>query len=68
MAAGSDEAQAVDGGERLRAQCVVEAHPDPLAALAEIEGTLIAAIAVVFEHETLDAELDELGLIGAGRP
>jgi hypothetical protein len=66
-AAGGDETQPVDGGERLRAQRLVEAHPDALAALAEIKRALVAAIAVVFEDETLNAELDQFGLVGAGR-
>lgn len=66
-ATNGDKAQPVNCGKCLRTQCVVETHADALAALAEIEGTLAAAIAIVFEHEPLDTELDELGLIGASR-
>jgi hypothetical protein len=56
----------VDGGERLRAQRVVKADANALPALTEIERAFAAAITVVLEHEPLDAELDELGLPGAG--
>ena len=67
MPAGGDETQPADRGERLRAQLGVKDDADPLAALAEIERPLVAAIAVVFEDQPLDAELHALGIIGAGR-
>ena len=66
MPAGGDEAQPADRGEREAAQLGVESDAHPLAALAEIERPLGAAIAVVFEDQPLDAELDALGIIGAG--
>jgi hypothetical protein len=66
-AAGGDEAQPADRGERLRAQLGVEEDADALAAFAEIERTFAAAVAVVFEDQALDAKLDALGVPGAGR-
>jgi hypothetical protein len=64
---GRDKTQTAHRGERLRTQFGIEGDADALAALSEIERPFAAAIAVVFEDQSLNTELYALGVPGARR-
>src|SRR5918996_5367564 len=48
-------------------QLIVEDNPDALARPHEEEDALVALVAMISEEQSLGAELDQLGLVGAPR-
>lgn len=65
LAAGGDEAQAVDGVAGEGVEFVVEFHRDPLAGFGVVEHAAAAGVAVLLEDEPLHAELHAFGVVGA---
>ena len=65
--AGHRQAKPARGAARGLAQLVVERDADPLAALGVIDRALLDPVAVLFEQQRLQTDLDALGLVCAAR-